>query len=102
MTGILKNVCPNQSRCKVCKKEGYNPGDEACDEYSEPIPNVVPFAGASDVLSNFYPWELKAFGVTHKSSEHAFQYVKAVRSGDNAIKSASTVHTFYREKSFSV
>ena len=89
-----RNNCPNQSRCKVCKKEGHNPGDEACDEYSEPIPNVVPFAGASDVLSNFYPCELKAFGVTHRSSEHAFQYVKAVRSGDipraNAIQSAPT------------
>ena len=41
-----KNDCPNQSRCKVYKKEGHNPGDEACDKYSEPIPKVVPFMGA--------------------------------------------------------
>jgi ribA/ribD-fused uncharacterized protein len=46
------------------------------------------------VLSSFYPCDLKAFGVSHKSSEHAFQYVKAVRSGDmtkaNAIQTAPT------------
>ena len=74
--------------------EGHNPGDEACDEYSEPIPNVVPFSGASDFRSNFYPCELKPFGFTHRSFEHAFQYVKAVRSGDipraNDIQSEPT------------
>ena len=63
-------------------------GDEACDESSVPIPRVVP-----DILLNLYPYELKTFRVTHKSSEHAFQYAKAVRSWDipraNAIQSAS-------------
>ena len=47
--------------------------------------------GASDVLSNFYPYDLKAFLVTHKSSEQGFQYVKAVYGADipraNAIQS---------------
>lgn len=86
--------CPNSSRCKVCKKGGHSPGDDTCDHYTAPLAKVVPFAGASDTLSNFFPCEIKAFGVTHKSSEHAFQYVKAVRSGDipkaNAIQSATT------------
>lgn len=59
----FQNDCSNQSSCNDCKKEEHNPGDEACDEYLEPIPNVVPFAGASDVISNFFPCELKAFGV---------------------------------------
>ena len=58
------------------------------------FPMLSLFARASDVLSNFHPCELKAFGVTHKLSEHAFQYVKAVLSGDiprfNNIQSAST------------
>lgn len=50
------------------------------------------FCGAQDVLSNFYPCELEIFGVKHKSAEHAFQYIKAVRCGDldsaNAIAKA--------------
>ena len=74
--------CPNNPRCKVCNKEGHSPGDEACEHYTEPSFKVVPFAGASDVLSNFYPCEVKVFGTVHKSAEHAYQYVKAVRGGD--------------------
>ena len=62
-------------------------GDEACEESSVPIPRVVP-----DILLNLYPCELKTLRVTRKSSERAFQYVKAVRSWDipsaNAIQSA--------------
>lgn len=41
---------------------------------------------------SFYPCELEIFGVKHKSTEHAFQYIKAVRCGDldsaNAIAKA--------------
>ena len=57
------------------------------------ISQSCPFCGASDILLNLYPCELKTFGVTLKSSEHVFQYLKAVRSWDipsaNAIQSAS-------------
>uniref|UniRef100_K1Q4V6 Protein sidekick-2 n=1 Tax=Magallana gigas TaxID=29159 RepID=K1Q4V6_MAGGI len=45
-------------------------------------------------LSNFYPCELNVFGISHKSAEHAFQYIKAMRSGDipraTSIQSAAT------------
>ena len=40
------------------------------------------FFGKDNVLSNFYPCQINIFGVTHKSAEHALQYVKSMRSGD--------------------
>lgn len=56
--------------------------------------NVTSFAGHDNPLSNFYPCFLNVFGVNHHSSEHAFQYVKAIRCGDiqkaQAIQEAET------------
>ena len=78
----IKRDCPNNPRCKVCKAEGHKPGDPECKHFTEPLANVVPFAGESNCLSNFYPCEINIFGLKHRSAEHAYQYVKAMRSGD--------------------
>uniref|UniRef100_K1RCH6 Uncharacterized protein n=1 Tax=Magallana gigas TaxID=29159 RepID=K1RCH6_MAGGI len=50
--------------------------------YYQPQKHLITFCGAKDVLSNFYLCELEIFGVKHKSAEHAFQYIKAVRCRD--------------------
>ena len=72
--------CPNNSRCKVCKKEGHSPGDEACEHYIEPSFKVVPFA--EHPIPFFYPCKFKVFSTVHKIAEHAYQYVKTVRGVD--------------------
>lgn len=33
-------------------------------------------------MSSFYTCELDIYGVKHKSAEHAFHYIKAIRRGD--------------------
>ena len=89
-----KSDCENEARCKVCKKPGHEPGDMLCDEYAENNPNIQMFFGKDNVLSNFYPCQINIFGVTHKSAEHALQYVKSMRSGDvpraTAVQEAAT------------
>ena len=76
------NQCTNNKCCKVCKKPGHEPGDNDCEFYTEPKTNIVAFNGKNNILSNFYPSEIKVFGVVHKSAEHAYQYTKAMRTGD--------------------
>ena len=83
--------CPNKKRCKVCKSEGHEPGNCECEYYTEATSDVIPFAGSDNCLSNFFPCDLKLFGVNHRSAEHAFQYVKAMRSGDLPRASAIQV-----------
>ena len=60
--------------------------------FPNPEKNPSPFCGADDVLYNIYSCVLDIFGIKHKSAEHAFQYIKAVRCGDldsaNYIKDA--------------
>lgn len=43
---------------------------------------AVAFQGKDNTLSNFYPCEIKAFGEVQQSAEHAYQFTKAIRSGD--------------------
>ncbi|XP_062571631.1 uncharacterized protein LOC134254695 [Saccostrea cucullata] len=90
-TNHTRSRCTSDTCCKVCKQPGHAPGDKSCPHY-EPQKHVIPFCGADDVLSNFFPCELDFCGVKHKSAEHAFQYTKALRCGDldaaNTIKDA--------------
>ena len=79
--GHTRNNCNNEPRCKVCKSEGHKPGDPKCKSY-QPQENVIAFNGENNVLSNFFLCDLNIFGVQHKSAEHAFQYTKALRCGD--------------------
>lgn len=75
--------CENEPCCAVCKKSGHKPGCDKCEFYIPEKPkNLKTFQGEKDVLSNFYPCEMKIFGETFKSAEQAFQTTKALRSGD--------------------
>lgn len=71
----------NQNVKLVKKKSGHNPGDRKCDSY-EVQQNIIAFNGEDNVLSNFFQCEMTLYGVTHKSAEHAFQFAKAMRCGD--------------------
>ena len=42
--------------------------------------NVTAFKGKDDVLSNFYPCKVHVHGKTFHSSEHAYQYMKAMKN----------------------
>lgn len=83
--------CTLDTFCKECKQPGHTPDDKTRLHY-EPQKLLTPFCG-EDVLSNFFPCELDFCGMKHKSAEHAFQYIKAVRFGDrkaaNIIKDAT-------------
>lgn len=72
----------------VSKAPGHSPGDETCP-HCHPQKHLTTFFSAQDLLANFYPCELEIFGVKHKSAEHDFQYIKAVRCGD--LFSANTI-----------
>ena len=90
----FRHQCKNQKCCKVCRNEGHEPGSEMCDFYVPHQKNVVAFSGKDSIASNFYPCSINVFGVKHRSAEHAFQYVKALRCGDlprdTAIQEAET------------
>nr|XP_011438753.2 uncharacterized protein LOC105336225 [Crassostrea gigas] len=87
-TGHNRTRCTSDAACKVCKQTGHLPGQKECP-YFEQQKHLTPFCGSEDVLSNFYPCELDICGVNHKSAEHAFQYIKAVRCGD--LEAANTI-----------
>ena len=97
--GHFQRDCKGEARCKVCKTAGHVPGDTKCEHY-EKQSNVTAFCGSDDILSNFYPCKLSLHGVEHKSSEHAFQYTKAMRCGDldgaKSIQNASDAITAKR------
>ena len=73
--GHTMRNCKNKPRCKVCKNPGHKPGDQKCASY-QIQENVTAFNGKDEILSNFYPCDLRVFEVQHKSAEHAFQYCK--------------------------
>ena len=73
--------CEDDKCCKFCKKPGHLPGEKTCEYYIEEDPTIIPFSGKDNTLSNFYQADIKVFGIQQKSSEHAYQYVKAMRSG---------------------
>ena len=84
--GHFKQQCTNESCCIVCKETGHDPGDKKCSGTAkQPLKNVTPFAGKNDILSNFYQCDVKVFGFTHKSSEHAFCYAKAIQAGKDKV-----------------
>ncbi|KAK3085498.1 hypothetical protein FSP39_004247 [Pinctada imbricata] len=83
-----RQFCRNESRCKVCKKEGHMPGDEQCDAF-EIQTNITAFSGTGDILSNFFPCTFDVYGIKHQSAEHAFQYTKSIRCGD--LETASKI-----------
>lgn len=64
--------------CIVCRRAGHQTlGPECPRRLETPTENITLFKGKADALSNFYPCDLKVFGHAFKSSEHAYQYMKA-------------------------
>ena len=78
----LRFECEYERCCRICKEAGHYPGSEECAYYSPNQKDVVAFSGKDNVLSNFFPTDVKVFGQTFKSAEQAFQHTKAMRSGD--------------------
>ena len=68
--GHRKNNCRKAKACRVCHKEGHEPGSPECEHYST-SENIVAFQGKDNPISNFYPCEIKVFGEVHQSAEHA-------------------------------
>lgn len=89
-----RTQCSDKKRCRICLKTDHEPGSEKCEAFVENQKNVISFAGADNPLSNFFPCTIHVFGIHHRSAEHAFQYVKAIRCGDlskaTAIQAAET------------
>lgn len=90
----LRYQCEYETCCKVCKESGHEPGSTQCEKYDGKQKDILAFSGKDEILSNFYPCEINIFGMNHNSAEHAFQYSKAMRSGDviraAAIRDATT------------
>ena len=60
--------------CSRCQYLGHTTNNtEACDAYCDDQDNIITIRSPKDVLCNFYPCEVKVYGQTFRSSEHAFQ-----------------------------
>lgn len=82
-TEHFRGRCTNAACCNRCRKPGHNPGDLICEaSLQEAQGDVQPVQGKDDILSNFYPCQFNIFGIQAQSSEHAYQYTKAVRRGE--------------------
>ena len=90
----FRKQCQNEQRCKVCKTEGHEPGSELCKFFVNSQENIIATNGKGSTLSNFHMCDIDIYGFKHRSAEHAYQYVKAMRSGDvaraNIIKDCRT------------
>ena len=96
-TDHFRSRCTNPTVCRKCRSPNHATGDEKCDApRDEPYKKVTVFQGKDDVLSNHYMCDINCHGIIAKSSEHAYQYVKAIRRGclDTAkmIKEAPTAY----------
>ena len=96
-TDHYKSRCNNSTVCKKCRSPDHETGNAKCDApRNEPYKKTTVFQGRSDVFSNYYMCEINCHGITAKSSEHSYQYVKAIRRGcldvAKLIKEAPTAH----------
>ena len=81
-TDHYRSKCQNPTACKRCRMTGHQDGDSKCDAPKQSAhKKVTVFQGKDDVLSNHYPCEFKCHGILAKSSEHAYNYAKAIRKG---------------------
>ena len=84
--GHYKKQCKSDPCCVVCKAKNHTPGEKSCSGTAkQPLKNATAFAGKNDALSNFFPCELKFYGMLHKSAEHAYQYKKATQTGNDQV-----------------
>jgi ribA/ribD-fused uncharacterized protein len=78
----LRFQCEYEKCCRICKEIGHYPGSEKCNHHAANQKDVIAFSGKDDILSNFYPSELKVFSLNYSSPEQAYQHTKAMRCGD--------------------
>ena len=96
-TAHFRSKCTNPKACYIFRSPGHKPGDDVCEGLKQTLhKKVIAFQGENDVLSNFYPCEIKCHGIIAKSAEHAYNYIKAIRRGSpdlaQAIKDAPTAY----------
>ena len=81
--GHTKTSCKNTAVCKVCKREGHQPGDEDCPHY---LPNnAIPFKGERDEFSNFFKEEIVIETKSFNCGEQAWVAAKAKKNGRTDI-----------------
>ena len=67
--------------CKLCQLEGHKAGDDVCGATTpEPQTDVHTIYGYKDPLSNHFPCEIKVFGQTFASAEHAYKHTQAINA----------------------
>lgn len=82
----FKSQCDKPKLCIKCKKPEHGDDRSECEALrKKPATDVTPFQGKDDILSNFYPCTIHFQGIIGKSSEHCYQYVKAIRRGKPEI-----------------
>ena len=82
----FRSQCTNEKACLVCKQSGHEPGDVECPGTAKQShKKVTVFSGRDNPLSNFFPCDIKVYGILHRSAEHAYQYTKAQQAGKDKI-----------------
>ena len=82
----FKRRCTSEPCCIICKGKSHSPVEKVYPgSAKQQLKYVITFVGKSDHPSNFYPCEVKVFGVLHRSSEHAYQYSKAIQTGKDKV-----------------
>ncbi len=71
--------CPNAKCCRVCKKEGHEPGSSDCDFYEE-LQDTIAFGGGGegDIFSNHYPCDFTYKELDFDSTEKCWFFHKAM------------------------
>ena len=65
-------------QCAVCGSDTHQTLKKPCPKRRHrPLRNVRAFQGKNDILSNFYPCSVKVFERCFRSTEHAYQFMKA-------------------------
>ena len=74
------------SFCLPCHQSNHQTLDLNCQSKSEiPLTNITTFKGPNFDLSNFYSCSIFVFGYHFSSSEHAYQWNKAVFFGKHDL-----------------
>jgi ribA/ribD-fused uncharacterized protein len=63
--------------CRGCRIPGHKFKDPGCESY-DPTLDVFPFRSHENIFSNFYPCTITYRQSKFKSSEHAYQWIRAI------------------------
>ena len=72
---------PYISRCAICKTTDHNTNDPDCPAYDPHPAKRLCFKGPLCCMSNMYPCKLIYQGLTFRSTEHAYQWQRALDIG---------------------